>query len=52
LGEIGEWRDDRTQRRDQTNSGSQPAACKADPWAAWHLWTSGATIREDEARAT
>ena len=20
-------------------------------WAAWHLWTSGATIREDEARA-
>ncbi|HEY0768279.1 MAG TPA: MFS transporter [Steroidobacteraceae bacterium] len=21
-------------------------------WAAWHLWTSGATIREDEARAT
>jgi len=19
-------------------------------WAAWHLWTSGATIREDEAR--
>lgn len=21
-------------------------------WAAWHLWRSGATIREDEARAT
>jgi hypothetical protein len=21
-------------------------------WAAWHLWTSGVTIREDEARAT
>ncbi len=21
-------------------------------WAAWHLWTSGATIRADEARAT
>src|ERR1700686_1506519 len=21
-------------------------------WAAWHLWTSGATIREDEARAS
>jgi len=21
-------------------------------WAAWHLWTSGATIREDEASAT
>ena len=21
-------------------------------WAGWHLWTSGATIREDEARAT
>jgi MFS family permease len=21
-------------------------------WAAWHLWTSGATIREDEARVT
>src|SRR6267143_1958518 len=21
-------------------------------WAAWHWWTSGATIREDEARAT
>ena len=21
-------------------------------WAAWHLWTSGVTIRQDEARAT
>ncbi len=21
-------------------------------WAAWHLWTSGATIREDVARAS
>jgi predicted MFS family arabinose efflux permease len=21
-------------------------------WAAWHLWTSGTTIREDQARAT
>lgn len=21
-------------------------------WAAWHLWTSGATIRDDEARVT
>jgi hypothetical protein len=21
-------------------------------WAAWHLWRAGATIREDEARAT
>jgi hypothetical protein len=21
-------------------------------WAAWHLWTSGATIREDQTRAT
>ena len=21
-------------------------------WASWHLWTSGATIREDEARAS
>jgi hypothetical protein len=21
-------------------------------WAAWHLWVSGRTIREDEARAT
>src|SRR2546430_7371562 len=21
-------------------------------WAAWHLWTSGATIRADEARAS
>jgi MFS family permease len=21
-------------------------------WAAWHLWTSGATVREDEARAS
>jgi hypothetical protein len=21
-------------------------------WAAWHLWTSGATVREDELRAT
>ena len=21
-------------------------------WAGWHLWTSGATIREDEARTT
>jgi hypothetical protein len=21
-------------------------------WAAWHLWTSGRTIRADEARIT
>jgi hypothetical protein len=21
-------------------------------WAAWHLWTSGKTIREDEDRAS